>query len=463
MKCRAVILAAGKGTRMRTELPKCAYPLLRKPMIRYLVDALKQSESVQEIIVVVGHKKEIFETMLEGEVTFAHQAEQLGTGHAVLCARPAFQDLEGCTLILPGDMPLLSASLIEDLVRVHQSSHTDLTVMTTDMEDPTGYGRILRNHAGLLKRIVEEKDADASLRAIKEINSGLYCVRTEALFQALSSLSNQNAQGEYYLTDIVEHIANKGSAIAYKAPRSDCLLGVNDLYSLSLAEAFLRMRINKQYMLQGVSMINPETITIGEEVEIEEGVVLHPNTYITGHSIIRKDAIVGPNTEVHNSTLGERVHARHSLIYDSIVEADTVVGPFAHLRDRAHIGTHNRIGNFVEVKNSTTLHNTKASHLAYIGDATMGENVNFGCGAITVNYDGVHKNRTIIGNNVFIGCNTNLIAPVQLEDDSYTAAGSTVTKLVPKGTLAIARANQVNKENYVENYFKKQNGKKTEK
>jgi bifunctional UDP-N-acetylglucosamine pyrophosphorylase/glucosamine-1-phosphate N-acetyltransferase len=360
-------------------------------------------------------------------------------------------------------MPLLSASLIEDLVRVHQSSHTDLTVMTTEMEDPTGYGRILRNHAGLLKRIVEEKDADASLRTIKEINSGLYCVQTKALFQALASLSNHNAQGEYYRTDIVELIANKGSAVAYKAPRSDCLLGVNDLYSLSIAEAYLRMRINKQYMLQGVSMINPETITIGEEVEIEEGVVLHPNTYITGHSIIRKDAIVGPNTEVHNSTLGERVHARHSLIYDSIVEADTVVGPFAHLRDRAHIGTHNRIGNFVEVKNSTTQNNTKASHLAYIGDCTMGENVNFGCGAITVNYDGVHKNRTTIGNNVFIGCNTNLIAPVQLEDDSYTAAGSTVTKLVPKGTLAIARANQVNKENYVEDYFKKRNGKKTEK
>jgi len=226
-------------------------------------------------------------------------------------------------------------------------------------------------------------------------------------------------------------------------------MGVNDLYALSIAEGKLRLNINKNLMLKGVSMINPETITIGQNVIIEENVVIHPNTYITGNSVIKKGAHIGPNTEIHESVIGENVICRHSLIYNSQVDEFTTVGPFAHLRDGAHIGPKNRIGNFVEVKKSTTQSNTKASHLAYIGDATVGSNVNFGCGAITVNYDGHEKYQTQIGNDVFIGCNANLIAPIHIDDNSFIAAGSTLNKNVPKGSLAIARAYQVNKENYI--------------
>ncbi len=226
-------------------------------------------------------------------------------------------------------------------------------------------------------------------------------------------------------------------------------MGVNDLYALSIAESKLRHDINKSLMIKGVAMINPDTITIGDNVLIEENVTIHPNTYITGNSTIRKGAILGPNTEIHNSCIGEQVICKHSLVYNSKIHEHTTVGPFAHLRDGANIGSYNRIGNFVEVKKSTTGYNTKASHLAYIGDAEVGEKVNFGCGSITVNYDGKQKYKTIIGDNVFIGCNANLIAPIEIHDDSFIAAGSTLNKNVPKGSLAIARAYQVNKENYM--------------
>ncbi len=452
MKKYAVILAAGKGTRMRTELPKCAYPLLRKPMIAYIVENIVNSQAIDEAVVVVGHKREVIQNILGDTVTYALQEEQLGTGHAVMVTKPYLTDPDGDTLILPGDMPLIDDQTIKRALVDHHDRRHDLTIVTTKVEDPEGYGRIVRNESGYLEAIVEHHEASYSQKMINEINTGIYVIKNNILFDALDKIDNNNSKKEYYLTDIVQILKQSNHVIGtYYLKESYKAMGVNDLFALSIAEAKLRLKINQSLMVKGVAMINPETITIGHNVMIEENVIIHPNTYITGNSIIKKGAQIGPNTEIHDSVIGERVICRHSLIYNSVVNEDTTVGPFAHLRDGANIGPKNRIGNFVEVKKSSTGKNTKASHLAYIGDATIGQNVNFGCGAITVNYDGKNKYQTIIGNDVFIGCNANLIAPIVIEDNSLIAAGSTLNKNVPKGSLAIARAYQVNKENYVKN------------
>lgn len=452
MKKYAVILAAGKGTRMRTELPKCAYPLLRKPMIAYIVENIQKSEVFDEIIVVVGHKREIIQDILGDTVTYVVQEEQHGTGHAVMVCEPFINDLEGEIMILPGDMPLVDHLLISKTFREHHDRRHDLTIVTTKVDDPDGYGRIIRNESGYLDSIIEHHEATSSQRMINEINTGIYVVDTKHLFEALKHVTNTNSKKEYYLTDIVNIMQMKNQVIGtYFLKESYKSMGVNDLYALSIAEAKLRLNINRELMQKGVAMINPETITIGHNVIIEENVTIHPNTYITGNSIVRKGSIIGPNTEIHESIIEQNVICRHSLVYNSIVEEKTTIGPFAHLRDGAHIGPRNRIGNFVEVKKSSTQENTKASHLAYIGDATVGKNVNFGCGSITVNYDGKNKYQTTIGDDVFIGCNVNMIAPIHIDDNSLIAAGSTLNKNVPKGSLAIARAYQVNKEHYIRN------------
>ncbi|MCK5732525.1 MAG: bifunctional UDP-N-acetylglucosamine diphosphorylase/glucosamine-1-phosphate N-acetyltransferase GlmU [Tenericutes bacterium] len=450
MKSYAIVLAAGKGTRMKTDLPKCAYPLLKKPMIAYIVENLKNTELIDETIVVVGHKKEIIHNILNNSVSYAVQEEQLGTGHAVKMAKDLVKDKDGNTAILPGDMPLIDEFVLKAAIDLHQKANHDLTIVTTFVEEPFGYGRIIRNGDNIIDRIVEEHEASASEKEINEINTGIYIIKNDILFDTLDKVKNDNSKGEYYLTDIVGILKLEKVLIgtyilktAYKA------MGVNDLYALSIAEAKLRHDINMRLMKSGVAMINPETITIGHNVVIESSAIIYPNTYITGNSVIKKGAAIGPNTEIHHSYIGENVICKHSLIFDSTIQEGSKVGPFAHIRDGANVGPKNRIGNFVEIKKTSTGYNTKASHIAYIGDAEIGNNVNFGCGAITVNYDGTNKYKTIIGDNVFVGCNANLIAPIEIHDDSFIAAGSTVNKNVPKGSLAIARAYQVNKENYM--------------
>jgi bifunctional UDP-N-acetylglucosamine pyrophosphorylase/glucosamine-1-phosphate N-acetyltransferase len=450
MKKYAIILAAGKGTRMKTSLPKCAYPLLKKPMIAYIVENLKNTGLLDELIVVVGHKREVIQEILNDTVSYAFQEEQLGTGHAVMMAKDLIKGKLGYSVILPGDMPLIDSSVIQEAINVHNSHHHDLTVVTTNVEEPFGYGRIIRNGNNLLHSIIEENEASASEKEIKEINTGIYIVNNSILFDCLDKIGNKNSKGEYYLTDIVKILKEENAVMgAYVLKNSIKAMGVNDLYALSIAESKLRCDINMKHMKNGVAMINPDTITIGHNVIIEENATIYPNTYITGNSVIKKGAKIGPNTEIHSSEICEGVICKHSLVFNSRIQEHSTVGPFAHLRDGADIGPKNRIGNFVEIKKSSTGYNTKASHLAYIGDAEIGEKVNFGCGSITVNYDGKYKYKTIIGDNVFIGCNANLIAPIEIHDDSFIAAGSTVNKNVPKGTLAIARAYQVNKENYM--------------
>ncbi|MFA7561338.1 MAG: bifunctional UDP-N-acetylglucosamine diphosphorylase/glucosamine-1-phosphate N-acetyltransferase GlmU [Candidatus Izemoplasmatales bacterium] len=450
MKNYGIILAAGKGTRMKTELPKCAYPLLKKPMIAYIVEHLYKSTMIDELITIVGHKKEVIQEILNSTVSYAVQEEQLGTGHAVLCAKNHIKDNEGLTIILPGDMPLIDEEVIQKAIKEHIEFRHDLTVVSTIVDEPFGYGRIIRDDAHYLNAIIEENDASEDEKEIKEINTGIYIIDNEFLVPALEKIDNKNAKKEYYLTDIVKIMKKSGNLVGtYLLKKSFKAMGINDLYTLSKAETILRENINKNLMVSGVAMINPETITIGQNVVIEQNVVIHPNTYITGNSLIKSGSVIGPNTEIHNSKIGKNVSCKHSLIYNSVVNNDTRIGPFAHLRDGANIGEKNRIGNFVEVKKSITGNNFKASHLAYIGDAEIGDNVNFGCGAITVNYDGFNKYKTVIGDDVFVGCNCNLIAPINIEDSSFIAAGSTLDKNVPKGSLAIARAYQVNKENYI--------------
>ncbi|HPJ23649.1 MAG TPA: bifunctional UDP-N-acetylglucosamine diphosphorylase/glucosamine-1-phosphate N-acetyltransferase GlmU, partial [Bacillota bacterium] len=369
---------------------------------------------------------------------------------AVLMAKDIVKDNDGYTVILPGDMPLIDEEVIKEAIQAHDRLGNDLTLISTFVDDPFGYGRILRNGSNLLDAIVEENDASDEEKAIKEINTGIYIIKNQFLFSTLEKVSNNNSKGEYYLTDIVKILKSEGANIGtYTLKNSYKAMGVNDLYALSIAESKLRQDINKALMLKGVAMINPETITIGHNVLIDENVTIHPNTYITGNSIIGKGAQIGPNTEIHNSTVGEYVICKHSLVFNSSIAHHSTVGPFAYLREGAQIGPMNRIGNFVEIKKSSTGENTKASHLAYIGDAEIGNHVNFGCGAITVNYDGKNKYKTMIGDNVFVGCNVNLVAPIEIHDDSFIAAGSTLNRNVPKGTLAIARAYQVNKENYM--------------
>jgi len=453
-KVYGLVLAAGKGTRMHTELPKCAYPLLKKPMIEYIVDKLEKTV-IDETVVVVGYKKEVIQGILKDRVTYVEQKQQLGTGHAALAAESVLSDKKGVTFIQPGDMPLMSIKLTDKIISAHTSMSNDLTVVTMNLKNPKSYGRIIRNEYDMVMGIVEDKDCSDQQKQIHEVNSGVYVINNKILFDVLKKIEKNSSKGEYYLTDIVGLMYRDYKVGVFTVYDEWSTIGVNDLYSASIAENYLRDEINKHHMLNGVQMVTPNTITIGHHVIIEPGATILPNTTITGNSVIKSGSIIGPNTEIHNSVIEANCEIKHSLIYDSFVGEHSTVGPFAHLRQNAHIGTNNRIGNFVEVKNSTTGDQTKASHLSYIGDAKIGSRVNFGCGSITVNYDGMTKHKTIIGDDVFIGCNVNLIAPIEIGDKVFIAAGSTITKNVSDGTFAIERGQQINKAEYYDKLINK--------
>lgn len=453
MKKYSLILAAGKGTRMETDLPKCGYPILRKPMINYIVESMEQSQ-IDESVVVIGHKGEVIQEILGESVSYVTQSEQLGTGHAVLQAKEFFKDKQGLIFIIPGDVPLIGPHLIDKILNSHLEMGNDLTIFSMELDYPKGYGRILRDEFRQVVKIIEERDCNEYEKQIKEVNTGIFVANSDKLFAVLDKVKINESKGEYYLTDIVELMHKDYKVNTILARHAHETMGVNDLYSVSIAEKHIRNRVNKEFMLSGVSIVNPETVTLGDTIKIEKGAIILPNTTITGTTVIKSGAIIGPNTEIHNSYIAENSTVKHSLVYDSKVGANTTVGPFAHLRDGTEIGNHNRVGNFVEIKNSKTKDDTKAAHLAYIGDSEVGRSVNFGAGSITVNYDGIKKHKTIIGDSVFIGCNVNLIAPLEIGNDVFLAAGSTVVKNVPSGTLTIARSRQINKEDYAKNLVK---------
>ena len=440
----AIILAAGKGERMKTNIPKCAFPILKKPMINYIVDTLKKTK-VDNRIIVVGHKKEVFMELLPNE-TFVTQENQLGTADAVKSALDKIDN--NISIVLPGDTPLISSTLINKLIDIQIKENNDMTLCTMMLDNPFGYGRIIRTNKKITQ-IVEEKDATDEIKQIKEVNTGIMVFNNEFLKKAIKKIKNDNAKGEYYLTDIVNFAKNISN---YLLDDPNMMLGINDLYSLSVVEEKLEEDIKKKLMLSGVNLVNKDTITIGPDVEIEAGVTIYPNSFIMGKTKICKNSIIGPSTELFNATIKENVLCRESVVYDSTISKDATVGPFAHIRMNAIIGEKDRVGNFVEVKNSIFGTNTKASHLSYLGDSEIGDNVNIGCGSITVNYDGKKKSKTVIGNNVFIGCNSNLIAPITIEDDAFIAAGSTITEDVKNSDLAIARSKQINKKGYAKKY-----------
>ena len=454
MMNNAIILAAGKGTRMKTELPKCAFPLLKKPMVTYIIEAL-ESINIDQIICVVGHKKEVLQDILKDRVKYAIQEEQLGTGHAVKCALD-FIDDNGYTIILPGDTPLIDKEILDQLIEVHKSNKNDFTIGTIVLENPFGFGRIVRDSSNSVLRIVEEKDASEEERKIKEINTGLFLVDNFLLKKALLEIKNNNAKGEYYLTDIVEILSKEAKIGTFTIKDTYKLNGINDLYTLSLVEKQFREAILKKHMLNGVNIVNPETVTIGNDVTIEAGTTIYQGSLILGKTSIGRNCVVGPNSEIFNSTLKDGSKLLHSVCYDSTLEENSSVGPFSHIRMNTVVGQDNRIGNFVEMKNSVIGPKTNVAHLTYVGDTDCGGGVNFGCGTVTVNYDGKNKYRTTIGDNVFIGCNSNLIAPVNIGSESFIAAGSTITDSIDENDFAIARAKQVTKKGYAKKFeFKK--------
>ncbi|GGI18385.1 bifunctional UDP-N-acetylglucosamine diphosphorylase/glucosamine-1-phosphate N-acetyltransferase GlmU [Gottfriedia solisilvae] len=447
----AIVLAAGKGTRMKSKLYKVLHPVCGKPMVQHVVDHVK-SVGVQNVVTVVGHGAELVKTQLGENSEYALQADQLGTAHAVIQAAPLLKDKEGTTLVICGDTPLITPETIQALFEEHERLKAKATILTAHLEDSTGYGRIIRSNDGSVQKIVEHKDASPEELTVQEINTGTYCFDNKALFEALNAVNNDNSQGEYYLPDVIEILKEQNQIVAaYKTPNFDETLGVNDRYALSMAETLMRKVINKKHMLNGVTIIDPASTYISADTVIGEDTIIYPSTMIYGNSIIGSDCVIGPNTEIIDSEIGNKTSIKQSVVHESKIGDSTTVGPFAHIRPATTLGNEVRIGNFVETKKVTFGNGSKASHLSYIGDAEVGQGVNLGCGSITVNYDGKNKFKTIIEDNVFVGCNSNLIAPVTVKKGSYIAAGSTITDEVPEDSLAIARARQVNKEGYYKN------------
>ncbi|WP_044895796.1 bifunctional UDP-N-acetylglucosamine diphosphorylase/glucosamine-1-phosphate N-acetyltransferase GlmU [Bacillus alveayuensis] len=457
MKRYAIILAAGQGTRMKSKLYKVLHPVCGKPMVEHVVDQVSKLH-LEKIVTVVGFGAEQVKAQIGEKSEFALQKEQLGTAHAVMQAASYLGDKEGVTLVICGDTPLITADTMKALLEHHAKTNAKATILTAIAEDPTGYGRIIRNAEGHVEKIVEHKDATEAERKVKEINTGTYCFDNKSLFHALTKVSNDNAQGEYYLPDVIEILKKQGEIVsAYQTDVFEETLGVNDRAALSQAEKIMRARINRSHMMNGVTIIDPEHTYISADAEIGRDTVIYPGTIIEGKTMIGEDCVIGPNSEIKNCVIGNRTTIRHSVAHDSEIGSDVTIGPFAHIRPSSKISDDVRIGNFVEVKKSTFGKGSKASHLSYIGDAEVGADVNLGCGSITVNYDGKRKHLTKIEDGAFIGCNTNLIAPVTIGKGAYVAAGSTITEDVPGNALSIARARQVNKENYVERMNVKKN------
>ncbi len=457
MNTYAVVMAAGKGTRMKSNKPKVLHEVLYKPMVSHIIGELKKLE-VKKIIVVVGHKAdEVINTCKQDGVEFVLQEEQLGTGHALSQAASILEGLEGTTIVLNGDAPLITKKTLENLVETHNQNKYKATIMSCDCNLEKKFGRIIKED-GQMKGIVEFKDLKPGQYEIKEMSVGEYCFDNIEVFNALKKVTNNNAQNEYYLPDVFEILEKEGKAIgSHKINDLHEAGGINDKYELYEATKAMQQRINKMHMLNGVTIIDAQNTYIGVDVKIGQDTVIEPGCVIKGNSIIGTECHIGPNCEFTNVTIRDNVEIKFSVISDSIIESGVDIGPYARLRTNCHILEDVHMGNFVEMKNTVFGKGSKCAHLSYIGDAIVGKDVNVGCGTVTVNYDGKNKFKTIIKDNVFIGCNANLIAPVTLGDNSFVAAGSTITDEVNDNAFAIARAKQVNKEDYVKILVKKRN------
>jgi bifunctional UDP-N-acetylglucosamine pyrophosphorylase / glucosamine-1-phosphate N-acetyltransferase len=446
-KC-ALVLAAGQGKRIKSDLPKVLHKVCGKEMLKNVIDSIRKS-GIDDIDVIIGKGAELVkERTSDKNVSYSLQAEQLGTGHAVKCAEEFLRGKKGVVAVFSGDTPLIKQSTIERLFNDHIENKNASTILTAIVDDPTGYGRIVRDNNEVSK-IVEHKDCNDEELKITEMNSGIYCFDIELLLESLSKLTNNNEQGEYYLTDVIEILKTQNKKIGAVITDYEETIGVNSRVQLAQAEEILKSRINLMHMENGVTLIDPKTTYIGIDVEIGKDTIIYPNNILEGNTKIGNNCLIYQNSRIADSIIGDEVDIQSSVILSSNIGDNTTVGPFAYIRPETTIGKHARIGDFVEIKKSTIGDGTKVSHLTYIGDAEVGSECNFGCGTVVSNYDGMNKYKTIIGNNSFIGCNTNLISPVTIQDNTYIAAGSTITSEVKEGDLAIARAKQRNISGWV--------------
>ena len=442
----AIIMAAGKGTRMHSELPKVMHPVCQKPMLGHILDNLKKIQ-VDKIVTVVGFGHEQVEAAMRGQCEFVLQSPQLGTGHAVMQAAPVLSQAEGKTLVVNGDCPCIQSATYQGMLDA--LDQCGMVVLTAVLDDPKQYGRIIRNAEGMIEKIVEFKDCTEEQRKITEINTGIYCFDNQALFKHLEEIRNDNAQQEYYITDLVEIFNRHGLGVKAKIVEDSFeASGVNDKKELAQATRWMQKRINEHWMEEGVTLINPDSTYIGPDVVLGKDVTLYPNVYLEGNTVINDGTTILPQSFLVNAVIGKNCTVDSSRITDSIVHDEVKIGPYAHLRMNCEIDSKNRIGNFVEFKNTKFGFDSRCAHLTYLGDSEIGSKVNIGCGVITVNYDGKNKVHTVVKDGAFIGSNVNLIAPVTVGENAVVAAGSTATQDVPDGDMAIGRVRQENKPGY---------------
>lgn len=444
----SVILAAGMGTRMKSKMPKVLHKVCGKPLSKWVIDA-SEAAGADKVCAVVGHKAETVKEVLGDVCEFALQAEQKGTGHAVMQAIDVIKNSKGEVVILNGDTPLITAETINKAIEYHKNNGNQATVITAILDDATGYGRIVRDNDGSVLKIVEQKDASKEEKKINEVNSGMYVFDAQSLVYALDKITSNNAQGEYYLTDTLEILLSAGKKIGgYAISDNDEIRGINDRVQLNEAEKIMQKRINEYHMRNGVTMRNPESVYIEDGVEIGNDTEICQNVTIKSGTKIGSDCVIGSGSMLDRAVIHDGVDVLSSVILESEVDEGTHVGPFAYIRPNCHVGKEVKVGDFVELKNSNIDDGTKISHLTYIGDSDVGKRVNFGCGTVTCNYDGKKKYRTTIGDDCFVGCNTNFVSPINVGDGVYIAAGSTITEDIPENSLSIARARQVNKEGW---------------
>ena len=444
----SVILAAGMGTRMKSKMPKVLHKVCGKPLSKWVIDA-SEAAGADKVCAVVGHKAETVKEVLGDVCEFALQAEQKGTGHAVMQAIDVIKNSKGEVVILNGDTPLITAETINKAIEYHKNNGNQATVITAILDDATGYGRIVRDNDGYVLKIVEQKDASKEEKKINEVNSGMYVFDAQSLVYALDKITPNNAQGEYYLTDTLEILLSAGKKIGgYAISDNDEIRGINDRVQLNEAEKIMQKRINEYHMRNGVTMRNPESVYIEDGVEIGNDTEICQNVTIKSGTKIGSDCVIGSGSMLDRAVIHDGVDVLSSVILESEVDEGTHVGPFAYIRPNCHVGKEVKVGDFVELKNSNIDDGTKISHLTYIGDSDVGKRVNFGCGTVTCNYDGKKKYRTTIGDDCFVGCNTNFVSPINVGDGVYIAAGSTITEDIPENSLSIARARQVNKEGW---------------
>lgn len=440
---------------MKSDLPKGLHPVLGLPMVELIGRAMKQA-GVARPVVVIGHGGEAMIEALGDGYDYAWQREQHGTGHATMMAAEHLKGHKGPVIIAPGDAPLLSAETLKELVERHDETRAKCTLATTFIDDPLGYGRVVRDSTGRVAGIVEHKDATPEQHAIKEVNAGVYCFDTETLLATLPALRNDNAQGEYYLTDALGSIYHAGGdVVALIVADHEILMGVNDRWQLSQAEKALRTRINRQHTLAGVTIVDPDATYIGLDVTIGPDTTIEPDSFLQGRTTIGSGCHIGPCTKIKSSRLGDNVNVYFSQVVESELLDGVKVGPYSNIRPGTILGARTKIGNFVEIKKSTLGEGVAVSHLTYIGDTSVGDHTNVGAGTITCNYDGFSKHRTTIGRDVFVGSNSTLVAPVTIEDGAMVAAGSVVTHNVPADALVLGRARQEVKEGWVSRWRKK--------